>query len=112
MTIIGYSINDKVVVFDRIREYQTLYPKRNMFENINNAINSTLARTINTSATTVVVLLAIFLFGGEVIRGFVFALMFGIIIGTLSSIFIATPVSYDLMSRKHRGNIGAVRSSK
>ena len=112
LTIIGYSINDKVVVFDRIREYQTLYPKRNMFENINNAINSTLARTINTSATTVVVLLAIFLFGGEVIRGFVFALMFGIIIGTLSSIFIATPVSYDLMSRKHRGNIGAVRSSK
>ena len=100
LTIIGYSINDKVVVFDRIREYTALYPKRSMFDNINNAVNSTLSRTINTSATTFVVLLAIFLFGGEVIRGFVFALMFGIVIGTLSSIFIATPVSYDLMSRK------------
>ena len=100
LTIIGYSINDKVVVFDRIREYMGLYPKRSMFDNINNAINHTLSRTINTSATTFVVLLAIFLFGGEVIRGFVFALMFGIVIGTLSSIFLATPVSYDLMSRK------------
>lgn len=99
LTIIGYSINDKVVIFDRIREYIGLYPKRAMYENINNAVNSTLSRTINTSATTFVVLLAIFLFGGEVIRGFIFALMFGIVIGTLSSIFIATPVSYDLMSK-------------
>ncbi len=103
LTIIGYSINDKVVIFDRIREYITLYPKRSLYENINNAINSTLARTINTSVTTFVVLLAIFIFGGEVIRGFVFALMFGIVIGTLSSIFIATPVSFDLMSRKAQG---------
>lgn len=102
LTIIGYSINDKVVIFDRIREYTTLYPKRTMFDNINNAVNSTLSRTINTSATTFVVLLAIFLFGGEVIRGFVFALMFGIIIGTLSSVFIATPISYDLMSHKSK----------
>ena len=100
LTIIGYSINDKVIIFDRIREYIGLYPKRSMYDNINNAVNSTLSRTINTSATTFVVLLAIFLFGGEVIRGFVFALMFGIVIGTLSSIFIATPVSYDLMSKK------------
>ncbi|MCD8172131.1 MAG: protein translocase subunit SecDF [Alistipes sp.] len=99
LTIIGYSINDKVVIFDRIREYQQLYPKRSIADNINNAINSTLSRTINTSGTTFVVLLAIFLFGGEVIRGFIFALMFGVIIGTLSSIFTATPVAYDLMKR-------------
>ncbi len=102
LTIIGYSINDTVVIFDRIREYQTLYPKRRMRENINNAINSTLARTVNTTGTTVVVLLAIFLFGGEVIRGFVFALLFGILAGSLSSIFVATPVAYDMMKRKQR----------
>ncbi len=103
LTIIGYSINDKVVIFDRIREYQSLYPKRSIHDNINNAINSTLARTINTSGTTMVTLLAIFLFGGEVIRGFVFALLFGIIVGTYSSIFIATPVAYDLMKREKKG---------
>ena len=112
LTIIGYSINDKVVVFDRIREYMGLYPKRSMFDNINNAMNHTLSRTINTSATTFVVLLAIFLFGGEVIRGFVFALMFGIVIGTLSSIFLATPVSYDLMSRKAKAPAAPVKTAK
>ena len=112
LTIIGYSINDKVVVFDRIREYMGLYPKRSMFDNINNAINHTLSRTINTSATTLVVLLAIFLFGGEVIRGFVFALMFGVVIGTLSSIFLATPVSYDLMSRKAKAPAAPVKTVK
>lgn len=99
LTIIGYSINDNVVIFDRIREYQTLYPKRSIKDNINNAINSTLSRTINTSGTTLVTLLAIFLFGGEVIRGFIFALMFGIIIGTFSTIFTATPIAYDLMKK-------------
>lgn len=102
LTIIGYSINDKVVIFDRIREYQTLYPKRSIRDNINNAINSTLARTVNTSGTTFVVLLAIFLFGGEVIRGFIFALMFGVVIGTYSSVFVATPIAYDLFSEKTR----------
>ena len=101
LTIIGYSINDKVVIFDRIREYQTLYPKRDIKENINNAINSTLSRTINTSGTTLVVLLSIFLFGGEVIRGFVFALLFGVIISTYSSVFTATPIAYDLIRRKN-----------
>lgn len=99
LTIIGYSINDKVVIFDRIREYTQLYPKRSIRENINGAINSTLSRTINTSMTTFVTLLAIFLFGGEVIRGFIFALMFGIVVGTLSSIFTATPIAYDLMKK-------------
>ena len=102
LTIIGYSINDKVVIFDRIRGYQTLYPKRSIRDNINNAINSTLARTVNTSGTTFVVLLAIFLFGGEVIRGFIFALMFGVVIGTYSSVFVATPIAYDLFSKKTR----------
>ena len=107
LTIIGYSINDKVVIFDRIREYQILYPKRNIRDNINNAINSTLARTVNTSGTTFVVLLAIFLFGGEVIRGFIFALMFGVIIGTSSSGFIATPIAYDLINKKNRDKSAA-----
>lgn len=99
LTIIGYSINDTVVIFDRIREYQALYPKRTIGENINKAINSTLSRTLNTSGTTFVTLLAIFLFGGETIRGFVFALMFGIIVGTYSSVFVATPVAYEMMTK-------------
>lgn len=102
LTIIGYSINDTVVIFDRIREYKTLYPKRDMKQNINDAINSTLARTINTAGTTFVVLLAIFVFGGEVIRGFIFALMFGVVIGTFSSVFVATPVAYDMMMRRNK----------
>ena len=99
LTIIGYSINDTVVIFDRIREFLSLYPKRNFRDNINNAIGSTLSRTINTSATTLVTLIAIFAFGGETIRGFIFALLLGITIGTLSSIFVATPIAYDLMKK-------------
>ena len=99
LTIIGYSINDTVVIFDRIREFLSLYPKRNFRENINNAIGSTLSRTINTSATTLVTLIAIFSFGGETIRGFIFALLLGVTIGTLSSIFVATPIAYDLMKK-------------
>ncbi|MBP5412725.1 MAG: protein translocase subunit SecDF [Bacteroidales bacterium] len=100
LTIIGYAINDSVVIFDRIREYKTLYPKRNMRENINAALNSTLGRTINTSGTTIVVLLSIFLLGGDVIRGFVFALLVGIIIGPYSSIFIGSSTVYDFRNRK------------
>ena len=99
LTIIGYAINDTVVVFDRIREYIGLYPKRAMAENVNKAINSTLSRTINTSATTLVTLIAIFLFGGETIRGFIFALILGVCIGTAATIFVATPIAYDLMAR-------------
>ncbi|MCM1151591.1 MAG: protein translocase subunit SecDF [Alistipes sp.] len=102
LTIIGYAINDTVVVFDRIREFLGLYPKRSLRENVNNAINSTLSRTINTSGTTLVTLLAIFLFGGETIRGFIFALIIGVVVGTAATIFIATPVAYDLMSRSDR----------
>ncbi|WP_299221700.1 protein translocase subunit SecDF [uncultured Alistipes sp.] len=104
LTIIGYAINDTVVVFDRIREYLGLYPKRNLKENVNNAINSTLSRTINTSGTTLVTLLAIFFFGGETIRGFIFALTVGVVVGTAATIFIATPVAYDLMTK--RGKLG------
>jgi len=100
LTIIGYAINDTVVVFDRIREYLGLYPKRNLKENVNNAINSTLSRTINTSGTTLVTLLAIFFFGGESIRAFIFALIIGVVVGTIATIFIATPVAYDLMSKR------------
>ncbi len=100
LTIIGYSINDTVIIFDRIREYVTMFPKRNLDENINNAINSTMARTLNTSGTTLVTLLSIFIFGGETIRGFVFAMLIGVIVGTYSSIFIATPVARDMMDRE------------
>ena len=100
LTIIGYSINDTVVIFDRIREYLGLYPKRDIKNNIDSAICATLSRTINTSGTTLVTLLAIFIFGGETIRGFVFALILGVIIGTYSSVFVATPIAYDLQRKK------------
>ena len=105
LTVIGYSINNTVVIFDRIREYIALYPKRSLRDNINNATNSTMARTFNSSGTTLVTLLAIFLFGGETIRGFIFALLCGVAIGTYSSWFIATPLSFDLMpeSIKNKG---------
>lgn len=102
LTIIGYSINDTVVIFDRIREYIGLYPKRALRDNINNAVCSTLSRTLNTSGTTLVTLLAIFIFGGETIRGFVFALLIGVIVGTYSSVFIATPLAYDMISKKEK----------
>ena len=100
LTIIGYAINDSVVIFDRVREYRKLYPKRNLRENMNAALNSTLSRTINTSGTTVVVLLAIFFLGGDVIRGFLFALLVGIIIAPFSSIFIASSFVYDTSKKK------------
>ena len=100
LTVIGYSVNDKVVVFDRIREYRTLYPKRNLFELMNDALNATLARTINTSVSTILVIMMILFFGGEAIRSFVFAMLIGIVVGTFTSLFIAAPVAYNLMTRK------------
>ncbi len=100
LTIIGYSINDTVVIFDRIREYKSLYPKRKLYDNINHAINSTLMRTINTSMTVLIVLLAIFIFGGEVIRGFSFALIVGVVMGCYSTVFIAIPAAYDCLKGK------------
>jgi SecD/SecF fusion protein len=102
LTIIGYSIMDSVIIFDRIREYTNLYPKRNVRENMDAAINSTLGRTLNTSGITFMVLLAMFIFGGEVIRGFCFALLIGVAIGTYSSILNATPVAYDLIMWQQR----------
>lgn len=95
LTIVGYSINDTVIVFDRIREYLGLYPKRDMGRNFDLAINSTLRRTFSTALSTFVVLLAIFIFGGATIRGFTFALMIGIVVGTYSSVFIASPIAFD-----------------
>jgi len=96
LTVVGYSINDTVVVFDRIREFIKLHPKRNRKDVINSALNSTMSRTINTSVSTFIVLLIIFLFGGESIKGFTFALMIGVVVGTYSSLFIATPAVIDL----------------
>ena len=102
LTIIGYSIMDTVIIFDRIREYTHLYPKRDLANNINAAINSTLGRTINTSGITFVTLIVIFIFGGEVLRGFMFALMIGVVSGTYSSVFNATPIAYDVIMWKKR----------
>ena len=99
LTVVGYSINDTVVVFDRIREYHHLYPKRDDMDTTNAALNSTLRRTFSTSLSTLVVLLAIFIFGGTSIKGFVFALLIGIVVGTYSSLFVATPLSYDFRRR-------------
>ena len=99
LTVVGYSINDTVVVFDRIREYHHLYPKRDDLEVTDAALNSTLRRTFSTSLSTLVVLLAIFIFGGTSIKGFVFALLIGIIVGTYSSLFVATPLAYEFRKR-------------
>ena len=99
LTVLGYSINDTVVVFDRIREYLKLHPKRNRELNIDAALNSTLRRTFSTSLSTAVVLLAIFLFGGATIRGFTFALLIGVVVGTYSSLFVATPIAYEVQQR-------------
>ena len=97
LTIIGYSINATVVIFDRVRENTTNHPKASWKENINNAVNSTLTRSFNTSGSTFVVLLAIFFFGGDTIRGFIFALLVGILAGTFSSVFLSSPVAFNLL---------------
>jgi len=102
-----------VVIFDRVREYTNLHPKRDLKENVNNALNSTLSRTFNTSGTTFMVLLMLFIFGGEVIRGFSFALMIGVLVGTYSSLFNATPVAFDfIMMRQKKDDKKAVAKSK
>lgn len=99
LTVVGYSINDTVIVFDRIREYLKDHRKESMSVVINKALNSTLSRTLNTSMTTFVVLLIIFIFGGESIRGFIFALMLGVLVGTYSSLYIASPIVVDLTDK-------------
>jgi len=100
LTVIGYSLNDTVVVFDRIREVVGINGWKNGVANVDNALNSTLSRTLNTSLTTLVVLIAIFIFGGESLRGFMFAMIVGVIVGTYSSLFIATPVMFDFLKKK------------
>ena len=110
LTIIGYSINDTVVVFDRIRETIAIYPKRDRYQVINDALNSTLSRTFNTSLTTLVVVLCIFILGGSTIRSFTFAILLGIIIGTYSTLFVATPIAYEL--QKHKINRRAAAESE
>ena len=112
LTVIGYSINDKVVVFDRIRENLGLYPKRDKKELFNASINQTLARTINTSVTTLIVLLTIFVLGGDSIRPFSFAMILGVIFGTLSSIFIAAPTAYLILSRKQPKEVEETEKKK
>jgi SecD/SecF fusion protein len=102
LTVIGYSLNDTVIVFDRIREYLDYNSTSDFDGLVNKALNTTLSRTINTSATTLVVLVAIFIFGGETIRGFVFAILVGILVGTYSSLFVATPAMRDSMSNKEK----------
>lgn len=104
LTVVGYSINDTVIVFDRVREYVHLYPKRPRFEVFNQAMNSTLGRTLNTSFTTLIVLFTIFFFGGEVIKGFIFAMLIGIFVGTYSSIYIATAIAFDVFEYSERKN--------
>jgi len=100
LTVIGYSLNDTVVVFDRIREYINEQSQWKLGKVVDTALNSTLSRTLNTSLTTLLVLLAIFIFGGDSIRGFMFALIVGVVVGTYSSVFIATPVMYDTQKNK------------
>jgi SecD/SecF fusion protein len=100
LTVIGYSINATVVIFDRVREYRKLYPKRDLITHMNDAINSTLARTVNTSGTTFVTLLVMFIFGGEVIRGFIFALLVGVLVGVFSSLCIACAVVYEVSGKE------------
>jgi len=97
LTLVGYSINDTVVIFDRIREYNALYPKRSLKQNMNDAINSTLSRTVNTASTVLVVLLAIFIFGSEVIQGFTFAMIIGVIAGAYSTVFFASTIAWFIL---------------
>jgi len=100
LTIVGYSINDKVVVFDRVREYKQLYPKRGLRELFNDSMNATLARTINTGLSTILVIIAILIFGGDAVRSFVFAMLIGVVVGTVTSLFVAAPVAYKMTLNK------------
>ena len=102
LTVIGYQINDTVVVFDRVRENIGLYPKQSFFTNVNQSINSTLGRTVMTSASTLLVLLCIFILGGDSIRSFTFAMIFGVVVGTLATMFVASPVAYLTDMRRNK----------
>ena len=107
LTVIGYQINDTVVVFDRVRENTALYPKQDFFTTINTSLNSTLSRTVMTSASSLLVLLCIFILGGDAIRSFTFAMIFGVVIGTLATLFVAAPVAYLTDARRSRKAVKA-----
>ena len=103
LTIIGYQINDTVVVFDRVREMMKIYPKEDRFLTFNKALNTTLTRTVNTSFSTLLVLLCIFFLGGDTIRSFTFAMIFGVVVGTFCSLYCAAPVAYSIIARSKIG---------
>ena len=100
LTVVGYSINDKVVVFDRVREYKQLYPKRGLLALFNDSLNATLARTINTGLSTILVIVCILFFGGDAVRSFMFAMLVGVVAGTITSLFVGAPVAYMILNRK------------
>ena len=100
LTVVGYSLNDTVIIFDRIREFAGDNVNKKYSVVVDNALSSTLGRTINTSLTTLLVMLAIFFFGGDSIKGFMFALIVGVVVGTYSSLFVATPIMYDASKKK------------
>jgi SecD/SecF fusion protein len=104
LTVVGYSLNDTVVIFDRIREFDNKHPMWKYSRTVNTALSSTLGRTVNTSLTTLIVLLAIFIFGGDSIKGFMFALIIGVIVGTYSSLFIASPIMFDTTKKLDKDN--------
>jgi SecD/SecF fusion protein len=105
LTIVGYSINDKVVVFDRVREYMQLYPKRGLRPLFNDSMNATLARTINTGLSTILVIICILFFGGDAVRSFVFAMLIGVVVGTITSLFVASPVAYVIMRNQQNKHL-------
>lgn len=105
LTIVGYSINDKVVVFDRVREYTQLYPKRGLLALFNDSMNATLARTINTGLSTILVIICILFFGGDAVRSFVFAMLIGVVVGTVTSLFVAAPVAYKILNNQQNKKI-------
>jgi len=112
LTVIGYSVNDKVVVFDRVREITGMYPKRDKFTVINDALNSTLSRTINTSFSTLIVLICIFVLGGDTIRSFTFAMLLGVIVGTFSTLYVAVPTAYEMLSREQKKAMATAAKTK
>ena len=110
LTIIGYQINDTVVVFDRVREMMKIYPKEDRFITFNKSLNTTLTRTIMTSLSTLLVLLCIFFLGGDTIRSFTFAMIFGVVVGTFCSLFCAAPVAYSILHRQNSKKSAATES--
>ena len=102
LTVVGYSINDKVVVFDRVREYKQLYPKRGLLDLFNDSLNATLARTINTGLSTILVIICILFFGGDAVRSFMFAMLIGVVAGTITSLFVGAPVAYMILDKKEK----------